>query len=103
MTNTLDGLKEHIKANEKVHALQEEKRIEDGFNDPQHLLDESDIVAEVKVVDVLDDRGIATVSYELVTQHKGTLDDNYLLLPTSKVEKGESYVIFLQERDGELS
>lgn len=101
--NTLDGLKKNIKANVKVHALQEEERIEDAFNDPQHLLDESDVVAEVKVVDVLDDRGIATVSYELVKQHKGTLDDNYLHLPTNKVEKGDSYMIFLQERDGELS
>lgn len=101
--NTLDGLKKHIKANEKLSTLQEEERIEEALSNPQHLLDASDVVAEIKVIEVVDDRGIATISYELIKQYKGILDDNYLLITTNKIEKGEQYMIFLQERGGELT
>lgn len=101
--NTLDGIKNYMKDNKKMSALKEDEKIEDVFINPQQLIDGSDVVAEIKVMEVVDDRGIATVSYELIKEYKGTLEDNYLLIPTSKIEKDEQYMVFLQERGGELT
>src|SRR5699024_2155097 len=101
--NTLDTFKKHMISYEPLNSVGEEERIEDTINDPQQLIAESDVIAEIKVVKIVDDRGITTVSYELIKEYKGILDDNYLLIPTNKIEKGEQYLVFLQERDEELS
>src|SRR5699024_6618194 len=91
--NTLDTFKKHMISYEPLNSVGEEERIEDTSNDPQQLIAQSDVIAEVKVRKIVDDRGIATVSYELIKEYKDILDDNYVHIHKIKIENGEQYMV----------
>ncbi|MGE8207546.1 hypothetical protein ACQKP0_24035 [Heyndrickxia sp. NPDC080065] len=95
--NQLSTLKSFIKKNFKQNVSENQSVIQ--YKNKEQLLQQSDLVMEILINEIDDDRGISIVHFVVLKKYKGDKDDFDILLPTNQIKQGNKYLIFLKENE----